>query len=85
MGLDIFFTEDIRNALTALGKSNKRALALAELYGMDAEAARLCHLVYAGALTDVAASFGLALEKPTEPTTIEALRFAYGRGPGLCV
>ena len=68
MGLDIYFSEDIYNALRALGQANERLLDLAETYGMNPEVARLCHEVYNGALGDVGQAFGLALGKPAEPT-----------------
>lgn len=61
MGLDIYFREDVANALLALAQANEQALDLAERYGMNPEAARLCREVYAGALRDVAASFSLSL------------------------
>lgn len=68
MALDIYFLEDIRNTLTALEQASERLSELAEIYGMDREAARLYHLVYTGALSDVARAFGLALAEPVETT-----------------
>jgi len=43
----------------ALAQANRRAVALAEIYGMDPEAARLYHVIYNGALSDMATAFGL--------------------------
>jgi len=68
VGLDIFFQEDIERALVALDRANKRAMTSAITYGMNEEAARLYGDVYAGALADVGAAFGLALAELTEPT-----------------
>jgi len=60
MSLDIFFMEDIRNALLALDQANDAALAVAARYGMNTEVAELCRKIYAGALADVGLSFGLS-------------------------
>ena len=88
MALDIWFAEDIRNALTSLAQSNKQAMTLAELYGMNPEAARLCHEIYSGALGDVALAFGIAPQvitgKPPEElagTVRIPARFAAAREP----
>lgn len=66
MGLDIYFPEDIYNALRALDKANRRAMTLAAIYGMSLEAARLYGDVYHGALSDLATAFGLTLEEPSK-------------------
>lgn len=65
MALDIFFIEDIEQALLALDRANRRAMMLAVTYGMSAEAARLYSDVYYGALADVGTVFGLTLEEPS--------------------
>jgi len=43
-----------------LDQANAKTLAIAERMGADPERARLCREIYTGALSDVAASFGLA-------------------------
>lgn len=64
MSLDVFFNEDIRARLLSLHQANSRALALAQKYGMDREAAELVRAAYSGCLTDVALAFGLVLKIP---------------------
>lgn len=68
MRLDIWFSEDIRNALLALDQASERTLALAEIYGMDPEIVRACRLAYNGALSDVGQALGLSLGEPARTT-----------------
>jgi hypothetical protein len=65
MSLNIWFVEDIRNALTSLDQASERFSELAERYGMNPEVARLSHEIYSGALGDVGAFFGIALQTIT--------------------
>jgi len=74
MSLDIYFIKDVTDRLQALHQANNRALALAQRYGMDAEAAGLCRAVYAGALADVGVAFGLAVAKHQKVKAVKVKR-----------
>jgi hypothetical protein len=84
MGLDLFFTEDIRNALLAANEASASTARVCAALGGDQVALRAYLEGYRAALTTVALAFGLspAIITCRDPSIPQQAQDAAGSGQG---